>query len=143
LKESNGKQAFEFDSRRVAKIVLRKIKRGELSRRLKSFAYAGGDRSRVSGARLGVRADCFARRRGFDSRRAPLNNYQRVRKVFMKVKSQSEINIIRAKILVGDASKRDMQDFLYYVSLIESLVQEASDEDFYGTEGWRHRIGME
>jgi hypothetical protein len=58
----------------------------------------------------------------------------------MKVKSSREINIIRTKILVGDANKEDIQDFLYYVSLVESLVEEASDEGFYGTEGWRKRI---
>jgi hypothetical protein len=58
----------------------------------------------------------------------------------MKIKSASEINVIRTKILVGDATKRDIQDFLFYVSMIEMLVEEASDEDFYGTEGWRKRL---
>lgn len=46
----------------------------------------------------------------------------------MKVKSEREINIIRAKVLVGDATTVERQDFLYYVSLLEFMLEEAGDK---------------
>jgi hypothetical protein len=57
------------------------------------------------------------------------------------VKSKQEINIIRGKMMCGHADRKDLSDFLYYVSKLESMVEEASLEDFYGTEGWEHYIG--
>ncbi len=61
----------------------------------------------------------------------------------MKLKSEKEINIIVGKLLVGKCQKKDIQDYLYYVAALEKLVEEASQEDFYGTEGWRRRIGWD
>ena len=57
------------------------------------------------------------------------------------IKSEKEINIIRGKMMCGHATVEELHDFLYYVSKLESMVEEASNEDFYGTEGWEHRIG--
>lgn len=56
----------------------------------------------------------------------------------MKVKSESELNIIRTKILVGDATKADRQDFLYYVGILETLLEEAGDEceELYDGKEW-------
>ena len=59
----------------------------------------------------------------------------------MKIKDEQEINIIRGKMLVNAASQEELHDFLRYVCMIEALVEEASDEDFYGTEGFRNRLG--
>ena len=44
--------------------------------------------------------------------------------------------------MVGAASNEELLDFLEYVSAIEALVEEASNEDFYGTEGWRSRMDL-
>lgn len=61
----------------------------------------------------------------------------------MTLRTERELNSIRGKMLVAAATAEELRDFLYYVSKIEGLVEDASVEDFYGTEGWRHRIGLE
>lgn len=57
--------------------------------------------------------------------------------------TEKEINIIRGKLLVNAATQDEIFTFIEYVSEIESLVEEASLEDFYGTEGWQHRLGWD
>lgn len=57
--------------------------------------------------------------------------------------SERQLNEIRGKMLVGAASVDELSDFLFYVSKLEGLVEHASMEDFYGTEGWQHAIGLE
>ncbi len=57
------------------------------------------------------------------------------------LQSEQQINIIRGKILCGAASKKEIEDYLFFVDTLEELVEEASMEDFYGTEGWKFRIG--
>ncbi len=61
--------------------------------------------------------------------------------MFPKIKSKSEINIIRTKILVKAATQKEIQDFYKYVMVLEGLVEKASNENFYGNEGWEHHIG--
>lgn len=61
----------------------------------------------------------------------------------MKVIPEKELDAIRGKMLVGHATASELQDFLNYVLALEELVEWASMEDFYGTEGWRHRIGWD
>lgn len=61
----------------------------------------------------------------------------------MKLLSERELNMIRGKMLVAAATPEELRAFLSYVTLLESLVEEASNEDFYGTEGWRHRVGWD
>lgn len=57
--------------------------------------------------------------------------------------SERELNIIRGKMLVAAASREECHDFLRYVTFLEGLVEDASSEDFYGTEGWRHLAGWD
>ena len=54
-----------------------------------------------------------------------------------------ELDVIRGKMLVGHATIKELQDFLIYVSALEGLVEDASVEDFYGSEGWQHRLGID
>jgi hypothetical protein len=61
----------------------------------------------------------------------------------MKIKSEQEINVIRGKMLVAHATREELHDFLMYVTAIEALVEEASIEDFFGTEGFRRRLGWD
>lgn len=56
---------------------------------------------------------------------------------------QRELDVIRGKMLVAGASPDEVAAFLDYVSTIEALLDEADMEDYFGTEGWRHRIGIE
>jgi len=58
-----------------------------------------------------------------------------------EIKSEQEINMIRGKMLVNAATQDELLDFLHYVGMLETLVEEASLEDFYGTEGYNHRLG--
>lgn len=60
-----------------------------------------------------------------------------------KLKSERELDMIRGKMLVNVATQQELHDFLYYVTTLEGLVEEASNEDFFGTEGWHHRIGWD
>ncbi len=54
-----------------------------------------------------------------------------------------ELDTIRGKMLVNKASQEELHKFLNYVGEVEMLVEEASMEDFYGTEGWQHRLGLD
>lgn len=54
-----------------------------------------------------------------------------------------ELDTIRGKMLVAAASKEELQDFLTYVTALEGLVEDASSEDFYGSEGWQHHLGID
>ena len=61
----------------------------------------------------------------------------------IKLKSEKELNMIRGKMLVAAATAEELAEFLKYVSAIEELVEEASAEDLYGTNGWRYRMGWD
>lgn len=61
----------------------------------------------------------------------------------MEIKDEQTIDTIRGKMLVAAATQEELHDFLRYVTVIEGLVEDASNEDFYGTEGWRHKIGWD
>ena len=37
----------------------------------------------------------------------------------------------------------DVYDLLDYINILEDLLDEADQEDFFGTEGWRHHAGIE
>ena len=54
---------------------------------------------------------------------------------------EKELNIIRGKMMINAATQYETDKILEYINTLEALVEEASDADFYGTEGWRHRIG--
>ena len=57
--------------------------------------------------------------------------------------TEREVDMIRGKLSVGAATLNETYDFLVYVEALEQLVEEASVEDFYGSEGWKHRIGWD
>ena len=57
--------------------------------------------------------------------------------------SERDINIIRGKMLVAKATPKELQEFLKYVNAIEQLLDEEDMNDMFGTEGWRHNIGIE
>lgn len=57
--------------------------------------------------------------------------------------SERKMNEIRGKLLVNAATVAEIHEFLTYVGAIEALVEEASMEDFYGTEGYEHVLGWD
>lgn len=66
-----------------------------------------------------------------------------MKEFYAKLRSERELDEIRGKMLVCAATQEELHAFLYYVNVLESLVDDASMEDFYGTEGWRHHIGWD
>ena len=61
----------------------------------------------------------------------------------MELVSELKLHEIRGKMLVNAATQEELHSLLFYVGKLEFLVEEASDEDFFDTEGWRHRIGWD
>lgn len=59
----------------------------------------------------------------------------------MEIATEKEINVIRGKMIVNSASVEELHHFLRYVSALEGMVEEASNEDFYETEGYQHVLG--
>ncbi len=57
--------------------------------------------------------------------------------------SEREINMIRGKLSVNHATQEEIDNFLEYVEELERLLNESDDDDMFGTEGWRHHIGLE
>ena len=61
----------------------------------------------------------------------------------IKLRPERELDMIRGKMMVAAATKEEMADFLTYVAVIEGLLEEADCEDYFGTEGWRHKVGLD
>lgn len=60
----------------------------------------------------------------------------------MSIHPEREINTIRGKNLVGKASKTDVSTLLEHIDALEVFLDEHEQDDTFGTEGWRHAIGM-
>jgi hypothetical protein len=59
----------------------------------------------------------------------------------MRIASDSEINVIRGKALVGAASPEDTWTLLQHITALEHVLDEEADpEDMFGTEGWREHF---
>lgn len=61
----------------------------------------------------------------------------------MEAHTASEINIIRGKWLAGHYTKDDVKVLLDHITALENFLDEADYEDTFGTEGWRHTIGLD
>lgn len=61
----------------------------------------------------------------------------------MAAQTNETINIIRGKNIVGHATKEDVLLLFEHIDALEGLLDEGDDDDAFGTEGWRHRIGIE
>lgn len=70
----------------------------------------------------------------------------------MRLKSERELDTIRGKLLISGnkgfvathaASQKEINDFLFFVGELEQLLDEADLDDYFGTEGWRHRLGID
>lgn len=53
------------------------------------------------------------------------------------------IDTIRGKNLVSGATKDDVDKLLEHIDALEAMCDEAEKTDVFGTEGWRHYIGVE
>ena len=54
-----------------------------------------------------------------------------------------DVNILAGKALVGAQTDEEQRIMVEYSTELEILLDEADQDDFFGTEGWRHRLGLE
>jgi hypothetical protein len=55
-----------------------------------------------------------------------------------------KILLTRGKLLANPkwVTKRESEILCEYINQLEELLDSLDDEDTFGTEGWRHRIGF-
>jgi len=53
-----------------------------------------------------------------------------------------ELDTTRGKMLVAAATVEEVHEFLRYVSMLERLLDERDRDDYFGTEGWLHHLGL-
>lgn len=56
--------------------------------------------------------------------------------------TDKELNIIRGKAIVGHATPEEILSIFSHLDSLESKLDETQEDDFFGTEGWRHFFGM-
>jgi hypothetical protein len=57
--------------------------------------------------------------------------------------TKEEFYEVKGKMIVGKATPKEVSDFLHVVEQVFEMVEEASCEDFYGTEGYQHQLGWD
>lgn len=60
-----------------------------------------------------------------------------------KPQSDKTLNIIRGKNLVGAATKEDVAKVFEHIDALEMFLDDNEQDDQFGTEGWRHAIGLD
>ena len=61
----------------------------------------------------------------------------------MSVQNEQTVNTIRGKNLVGKATKEDILLLFEHIDALEMFLDEYEVDDVFGTEGWRHAIGLD
>jgi hypothetical protein len=56
--------------------------------------------------------------------------------------TEKELNIIRGKAIVGKASPAELMSAFAHWDLIENELDERDEQDYFGTEGWRHAFRL-
>jgi hypothetical protein len=57
--------------------------------------------------------------------------------------SAAELNFIRGKYSAGKATQPEIGALFAHIDVLEALLDEGDGEDAFGTEGWRHRLGID
>ena len=60
-----------------------------------------------------------------------------------KPQTDQTINTIRGKNLVGKADKADVDKLIEHIDALEIFLDDNEQDDQFGTEGWRHAIGLD
>jgi hypothetical protein len=61
----------------------------------------------------------------------------------MSAQTDRVLNIIRGRNLVGKATKDDVLKLFEHIDALESFLDDQDCDDTFGTEGWRHAIGLD
>jgi hypothetical protein len=56
--------------------------------------------------------------------------------------TEKQLNIIRGKAMVGQASSKEVMSVFDHLDQLELWLNETDYNDFFGTEGWRHAAGL-
>lgn len=59
-----------------------------------------------------------------------------------KPQTEKTLNIIRGKNLVGKATQDDINTLFEHIDALEMFLDDNEQDDQFGTEGWRHAIGL-
>jgi hypothetical protein len=57
--------------------------------------------------------------------------------------SREEFYEIKGKIVFNNATGKEVMDFMEIVGELFNMVEEASCEDFFGTQGFEYRLGWD
>lgn len=61
----------------------------------------------------------------------------------MSIQTDKTINTIRGKNIVGHATKEDVLKLFEHIDALEMFLDERDGDDTFGTEGWRHAVGLD
>lgn len=61
----------------------------------------------------------------------------------MEAQDEKFLNTVRGKALVGHANKEEILAVFAHLDALEALLDEGDEDDAFGTEGWRHRLGID
>lgn len=61
----------------------------------------------------------------------------------MKAQKDDFLNMVRGKAMVGHATPDEILAVFGHLDALEDLLDEADGDDAFGTEGWRHRLGID
>ena len=59
-----------------------------------------------------------------------------------KPQTDKTLNIIRGKNLVAAATQDDINKLFEHIDALEMFLDDNEQDDQFGTEGWRHAIGL-
>ncbi|MDR6431047.1 hypothetical protein [Brucella pseudogrignonensis] len=60
----------------------------------------------------------------------------------MGVQSEKFLNTVRGKVLVGHATSQEILKVFEHLDALENFLDDRDGDDAFGTEGWRHAIGI-
>lgn len=60
----------------------------------------------------------------------------------MSFLTEKELNTIRGKAMVGHATPDEIMSVFGHLDALEMQLDEREQDDFFGTEGWRHAFGL-
>lgn len=61
----------------------------------------------------------------------------------MKAQTERFVNTVRGKALVGHASPDELMKVFQHIDALENFLDENDQDDAFGTEGWRHALGVD
>lgn len=61
----------------------------------------------------------------------------------MGVQTDRFLNTVRGKAMVGHASPDEIMKVFEHLDALEMFLDEHDEDDVFGTEGWRHAIGLD